>query len=247
MFCRKCGKEIPNDSNFCPYCNAPTKLDSNPPQPPPRQYTPPHKSHAVTQAFLYCVIAFVIYGICYISVDTIKGGGYASVLCILSIIVGIFLFIIAAVKYHGSRKKELLAAVLIATLMGMYGSYTCSDLHHQREQQDIADQQQKEQNKKDNAKETTANMQKYDGYMDDDTYYTDSYESLIKLSKALQTKDNELFRQLVIEGTVHKIDKRTSVTAIYSEALDKNAVSVIFNDGKYYLKDGYTFKDWVTQ
>lgn len=34
MYCQKCGKEIPNDSNLCPYCGASLKnqTENKPPK-----------------------------------------------------------------------------------------------------------------------------------------------------------------------------------------------------------------------
>lgn len=75
MFCSKCGKNMPDDSAFCPSCAAPTGTGGspevtpvyNPPIPP--QNTPPKKKKGCLIALLIPVGLAVIFALyCFISV-----------------------------------------------------------------------------------------------------------------------------------------------------------------------------------
>lgn len=85
----------------------------------------------------------------------------------------------------------------------------------------------------------------YEGYINKNTFFCDDYETLIRLSDALQHKDNDLIGQLTLEGKIHLIDKDTKVSIIDTGLIDKNAVSIVIEEGRYDLKSGYTFKDWT--
>ena len=85
----------------------------------------------------------------------------------------------------------------------------------------------------------------YEGYINKNTFFCDDMETLVRLSDALQKKDNDLIGQLMLEGKIHLIDKDTKVSIIDTGLIDKNAVSIVIEEGRYDLKSGYTFKDWT--
>ena len=53
-------------------------------------------------------------------------------------------------------------------------------------------------------------------------------------------------KSLFLSGRVFAIKTKTKAEIIDTGLLDKNAVSVIIEEGKHASKDGYTFKDWTS-
>ena len=87
----------------------------------------------------------------------------------------------------------------------------------------------------------------YEGYINANSFICDDYETLIRLSDAIQNHDDALMKSLAASGKIHGIATRTKAKIIDTGLLDKNAVSVVIQEGKYDLMEGYTFKDWTSK
>lgn len=86
----------------------------------------------------------------------------------------------------------------------------------------------------------------YEGYVNENSYVCTDYDTLIELDDALRHGDKEHMKSLFLSGRVFAIKTKTKAEIIDTGLLDKNAVSVIIEEGKHASKDGYTFKDWTS-
>lgn len=102
------------------------------------------------------------------------------------------------------------------------------------------------------SKNTSTNTSKsktdnsYEGYVNANSYVCKDYDTLIELDDALRHGDKEHMKSLFLSGKVFAIKTKTKAAIIDTGLLDKNAVSVIIEEGKHANKDGYTFKDWTS-
>ena len=231
MFCSKCGKEIPPNSNFCPYCNNTimSGMSSAP------------KSHD-TGCCSGCLLVFlglIILGYVSSALSDILGvisSGPAKYFCLFIIIFAILSWACVALKYRGPHKQLIGFGIIFAVVISLIGSYALqSKTYH--DNQDFEHSKIK--------KSESSNKIEYKGIMKAKTFYADDYETLIRLSDGLQNKDNDLIAQLLLEGKIHEVKKDTHITIVDTGLLDKNVVSVVFEEGPYDLKSGYTFKDWT--
>ena len=55
MYCQKCGKEIPNDSNLCPYCGTSLKNQT--------ENKPPKKKKGCLFGCLGFIIIIILFGV----------------------------------------------------------------------------------------------------------------------------------------------------------------------------------------
>ena len=137
-------------------------------------------------------------------------------------------------KLRGNEQNQRIVAVWLAGMLilagGMIGYAHLGD----KQQAEKAAQPKQEEKKID-----------YEGYINKDSFFCDDYETLIRLSDAMQHNDKSLIKQLVLEGKIHGIDRDTKAVITDTGLIDKNAVTIVIEEGKYDLKSGYTFKDWT--
>lgn len=131
--------------------------------------------------------------------------------------------------FHLNKSIRYLIIFALVAFMGI--SYS---MQHYQNQQHIQ------------KKSSGKNKINYDGYIKAKTFFADDYETLIRLSDGLQNNDKQLLAQLALEGKLHKVSQDTRVKIINTGLIDKNAVSIVFEEGPYDLKTGYTFKDWTS-
>ena len=231
MFCSKCGKEIPPNSNFCPYCNNTIMSGES-------------SSSEIPDIGCCsgCLIIFlgiiILGGIGTALSDFINviSSGPIKYFCIFIVIFALLSWVCIAIKYKGPHMKIIGYGIILAVVVSLIGSYALqSKAYH--------DNQNFEHSKI--KKSESSNKIEYKGIMKANTFYADDYETLIRLSDGLQNKDNDLIAQLLLEGKIHKVKKDTHITIVDTGLLDKNVVSVVFEEGPYDLKSGYTFKDWT--
>ena len=86
MFCKKCGKQIPDDANFCPYCGK--HLNGE---------IPPQKNNSIRNIIIGAIV-FILFVTALTtrnnSTDSASGAGMMNLLMIIviiSIFVGIFI------------------------------------------------------------------------------------------------------------------------------------------------------------
>lgn len=84
----------------------------------------------------------------------------------------------------------------------------------------------------------------YEGYIKANSFVCADMDTLLQLSDALKSSDKELLQQVILSGKAYGIKTRTKATIIPS-LVDSNVVSVIIEEGKYDLKEGYTFISWT--
>lgn len=84
----------------------------------------------------------------------------------------------------------------------------------------------------------------YEGYIKSNSFVCADMDTLLQLSDALKSSDKELLQQVILSGKAYGIKTRTKATIIPS-LVDSNVVSVVIEEGKYDLKEGYTFTSWT--
>ena len=84
----------------------------------------------------------------------------------------------------------------------------------------------------------------YEGYIKANSFVCADMDTLLQLSDALKSNDKELLQQVILSGKAYGIKTRTKA-AIIPSLVDKNVVSVVIEEGKYDLKEGYTFTSWT--
>lgn len=84
----------------------------------------------------------------------------------------------------------------------------------------------------------------YEGYIKANSFVCADMDTLLQLSDALKSNDKELLQQVILSGKAYGIKTRTKA-AIIPSLVDSNVVSVVIEEGKYDLKEGYTFTDWT--
>lgn len=84
----------------------------------------------------------------------------------------------------------------------------------------------------------------YEGYIRANSFVCADMDTLLQLSDALKSSDKELLQQVILSGKAYGIKTRTKATIIPS-LVDSNVVSVVIEEGKYDLKEGYTFTSWT--
>jgi hypothetical protein len=176
------------------------------------------------------ILGLVICAAIGLAIETIWG----KLLLACSVVVLLIGWFYHHPKLRGNEQNQRIVAVWLAGMLilagGMIGYAHLGD----KQQAEKAAQPKQEAKKAD-----------YEGYINKDSFFCDDYETLIRLSDALQKKDKDLMSQLALEGKIHKVSKDTKVSIIDTGTLDKNAVSVVIEEGRYDLKSGYTFKDWT--
>ena len=175
------------------------------------------------------IICFIVFAGVIFSLETIWGK------LLLACSVGVLLFgwFYHHPKLRGNEQNQHIVAVWLAGMLLMTGGLI-GYAHIEDAQQAERAAHPKQEEKMD-----------YKGYINKNTFFCDDYETLIRLSDALQHKDNDLMGQLTLEGKIHLIDKDTKVSIIDTGLIDKNAVGIVIEEGRYDLKSGYTFKDWT--
>lgn len=236
MYCKKCGKELQDDFKTCPYCGTPVDGKSE-----EQEKQDEHDTR------VGCAV-LAIGGVALILLDRALDLGAINIVWLVAAIVALILLSRKLYKYVVASEKDgtitrtpkfiILSAVVVALgiTVVVLGFDTGFRLH--RGIINEASTATTEQDTKDHSE--------HDGWMDAKTYWCNDYDTLITLSDAMQRKDNEAIASLAMSGKIHFVDKKTHVTVIDTGLLDKNAVSVIFLEGKYVDRDGYTFKDWTT-
>ena len=136
--------------------------------------------------------------------------------------------------FKGNMQYQHIIAVWLAGMLLMAGSAFGFAQQQNDKQAEKAAQPKQETKKMD-----------YEGYINKDTFFCDDYETLIRLSDAMQHNDKSLIKQLVLEGKIHGIGRDTKAVITDTGLIDKNAVTIVIEEGKYDLKSGYTFKDWT--
>lgn len=84
----------------------------------------------------------------------------------------------------------------------------------------------------------------YEGYIKANSFVCADMDTLLQLSDALKSSDKKLLQQVILSGKAYGIKTRTKATIIPS-LVDSNVVSVVIEEGKYDLKEGYTFTSWT--
>lgn len=84
----------------------------------------------------------------------------------------------------------------------------------------------------------------YEGYIKENSFVCADMDTLLQLSDALKSNDKELLQQVILSGKAYGIKTRTKATIIPS-LVDSNVVSVVIEEGKYDLKEGYTLTSWT--
>ena len=176
------------------------------------------------------ILGLIICAAIGLTIETIWG----KLLLACSVVVLLIGWFYHHPKLRGNEQNQRIVAVWLAGMLILAGGMI--GYAH------LGDSQQAE--KAAQPKQETKKMD-YEGYINKDTFFCDDYETLIRLSDALQKKDKDLMSQLALEGKIHLIDKDTKVSIIDTGLIDKNAVSIVIEEGRYDLKSGYTFKDWT--
>lgn len=84
----------------------------------------------------------------------------------------------------------------------------------------------------------------YEGYIKANSFVCADMDTLLQLSDALKSNDKKLLQQVILSGKAYGIKTRTKATIIPS-LVDSNVVSVVIEEGKYDLKEGYTLTSWT--
>lgn len=91
---------------------------------------------------------------------------------------------------------------------------------------------------------SSSSYSSYEGYIRENSFVCADMDTLLQLSDALKSNDKELLQQVILSGKAYGIKTRTKATIIPS-LVDSNVVSVVIEEGKYDLKEGYTFTSWT--
>lgn len=94
------------------------------------------------------------------------------------------------------------------------------------------------------ASSSSSSYSSYEGYIRANSFVCADMDTLLQLSDALKSSDKELLQQVILSGKAYGIKTRTKATIIPS-LVDSNVVSVVIEEGKYDLKEGYTFTSWT--
>lgn len=176
------------------------------------------------------ILGLILCAAIGLAIETILG----KILLACSVVVLLIGWFYHHPKLRGNEQNQRIVAVWLAGMLIMAGGMI-GYAHLGDKQQAEKDAQPKQETKK----------MDYEGYINKDSFFCDDYETLIRLSDAMQHNDKSLIKQLVIEGKTHQIANNTKVSIIDTGTLDKNAVSIVIEEGRYDLKSGYTFKDWT--
>ena len=176
------------------------------------------------------ILSLIICAAIGLAIETIWG----KLLLACSVVVLLIGWFYHHPKLKGNEQNQRIVAVWLSGMILLTGA-AIGYAH-------IGDKQQAE--KAAQPKQETKKMD-YEGYINKDTFFCDDYETLIRLSDAMQHNDKSLIKQLVLEGKIHGIGRDTKAVITDTGLIDKNAVTIVIEEGKYDLKSGYTFKDWT--
>ena len=138
-FCRMCGREIPNDSNLCPFCGTPTGANNPvPPNIPPSAQVnayamPAPKGNAVA-------IASMVLGICAMVLFLVP------ILPIVLGVVGLILGIVGVVGKYKKHKGMAIAGIItsvvgavinVLILVGVIALFVSPNIERSRESKDL--------------------------------------------------------------------------------------------------------------
>ena len=239
MFCQKCGKQIPADSKLCPYCGIPIIKASN------RQQKEDTKNKFWPFAG-YLIIILAIFLIAIDLINDFKSMNFSFDIVSSIIVIGGILFFTYGrkfVKKYCNNNSDIKLIITIAAVTAVYIGIDLVSVPLIIKNNNLVSSSTNTADKSSNKSESTPTN--YEGYINKNTFFCNDMETLVRLSDALQHKDNDLVGQLTLEGKIHLIDKDTKVSIIDTGLIDKNAVSIVIEEGRYDLKSGYTFKDWT--
>ena len=91
---------------------------------------------------------------------------------------------------------------------------------------------------------SSSSYNSYEGYIKANSFVCADMDTLLRLSDALKNNDKELLHDVLMSGKVYGIKTRTKA-AIIPSLVDSNVVSVVIEEGKYDLKEGYTLTSWT--
>lgn len=91
---------------------------------------------------------------------------------------------------------------------------------------------------------SSSSYSSYEGYIRANSFVCADMDTLLRLTDALKSSDKELLQNVLMSGKVYGIKTRTKATIIPS-LVDSNVVSVVIEEGKYDLKEGYTLTSWT--